>query len=102
MTKNRYKFTFGEKKLTLTTDKDNLYMEEVEKIAREKYQAIKAKMPQADDETLAIVLAINCLSTQLGREKAFAAMEEELRGYQAGRRLKKQSNQTSLFEDEVK
>lgn len=39
--KNRYKFTFGEKVLTLTTDKDNLFMEEVERVALEKYQAIK-------------------------------------------------------------
>lgn len=32
---NRYKFTFGEKTLTLTTDKDNLFMEEVERVAKE-------------------------------------------------------------------
>lgn len=38
---NRYKFTFGEKTLTLTTDKDNLFMEEVERVAKEKYQALK-------------------------------------------------------------
>lgn len=41
--KNRYKFTFGEKVLTLTTDKDNLFMEEVERVALEKYQAIKRR-----------------------------------------------------------
>lgn len=33
--KNRYKFVFGEKSLTLTTDKDNLFMEEVERVAKE-------------------------------------------------------------------
>ena len=33
--KNRYKFHFGEKNLTLTTDKDNLFMEEVERVAYE-------------------------------------------------------------------
>jgi len=38
---NRYKFTFGNKVLTLTTNHDNLFMEEVERVAREKYQAIK-------------------------------------------------------------
>ena len=36
--KNRYKFHFGEKNLTLTTDKDNLFMEEVERVAYEKYK----------------------------------------------------------------
>ena len=39
--KNRYKFHFGEKNLTLTTDKDNLFMEEVERVAYEKYKIIK-------------------------------------------------------------
>lgn len=32
---NRYKLTFGEKTLTLTTDKDNLFMEEVDRVAKE-------------------------------------------------------------------
>lgn len=66
--KNRYKFVFGNKPLTLTTDKDNLFMEEVERLAKEKYEAIKAKLPQADDETVAILMAINSLSVQLTRE----------------------------------
>ena len=38
---NRYKFTFGNKTLTLTTEHDNLFMEEVERVAKEKYKAIK-------------------------------------------------------------
>lgn len=106
MSKNRYKFTFGQKTLTLTTDKDNLYMEEVERLAKEKYQALKSRLLKADDETLALLLAINCLSVQLGREKAFDQLEEELAS------LKGQSlpavgtsedlviDQTSLFEEE--
>ncbi|EJN94936.1 hypothetical protein ACVRWL_08580 [Streptococcus ratti] len=76
--KNRYKFTFGEKTLTLTTDKDNLFMEEIERVAKEKYDAIKEKLPQADDETIAILMAINALSTQLSREIDFDKKEEEL------------------------
>ena len=47
--KNRYKFHFGEKNLTLTTDKDNLFMEEVERVAQEKYKIIKDKMKNADN-----------------------------------------------------
>lgn len=66
--KNRYKFHFGKKPLILTTDKDNLFMEEVERLARLKYDAIKAKLPQADDEMVAILMAINSLSMQLSRE----------------------------------
>lgn len=76
--KNRYKFTFGEKTLTLTTDKDNLFMEEVERVAKEKYNTIKEKLPQADNETLAILMTINSLSTQLSREIEVEAMEKEL------------------------
>lgn len=75
---NRYKFTFGEKSLTLTTDKDNLFMEEVEHVAKEKHLAIKAKLPEADNETIAILMAINSLSTQLSREIEVEKMEVEM------------------------
>lgn len=75
---NRYKFTFGEKQLTLTTEHDNLFMEEIERVAQEKYKGIKERLPQADPETLAILLAINALSVQLTREIAFEKTEEEL------------------------
>ncbi|KHD46308.1 cell division protein ZapA [Streptococcus hongkongensis] len=76
--KNRYKFTFGEKTLTLTTDKDNLFMEEVERVATEKYKAIKDKLPEADSETVAILMAINSLSTQLKREIEVEKIEQEI------------------------
>ena len=75
--KNRYKFVFGEKTITLTTDQDNLFME-VERVAKEKYAAIKEKLPQADDEMVAILMAINSLSTQLSREIEVEKMEKEL------------------------
>ena len=75
---NRYKFTFGNKTLTLTTNHDNLFMEEVERVAKEKYQAIKEQMPEADDETIAILLAVNSLSMQLNREIEFDDKETEL------------------------
>ena len=75
---NRYKFTFGNKVLTLTTNHDNLFMEEVERVAREKYQAIKEQMPEADDETIAILLAVDSLSMQLNREIEFDDKEKEL------------------------
>ena len=78
--KNRYKFIFGDRPFTLTTDKDNLFMEEVERLATEKYKAIRDKLPEADKETLAILLAINALSTQLSREMAIEDMEKELKG----------------------
>ena len=78
---NRYKFTFGNKSLTLTTNHDNLFMEEVERVAKEKYEAIKEQMPAAVDETLAILLAINSLSTQLSREIEFDDKEKELEDF---------------------
>lgn len=76
--KNRYKFHFGTKNLTLTTDKDNLFMEEVERVARDKYAALKEQLPKADNETIAILMAINSLSTQLEREIQVDDMEKEL------------------------
>lgn len=76
--KNRYKFAFGDKNFTLTTDKDNLFMEEVERVARDKYQALKEQLPKADNETIAILMAINSLSTQLEREIQVEDMEREL------------------------
>lgn len=74
---NRYKFSFGKKTLTLTTEYDNLFMEEIERLAQEKYQALKEQMPKADDETLAILLAINTLSVQLKREVERAQEDPE-------------------------
>ena len=78
---NRYKFTFCNKSLTLTTNHDNLFMEDVERVAKEKYESIKEQMPAADDETLAILLAINSLSTQLSREIEFDDKEKELEDF---------------------
>ncbi|MCC9682651.1 hypothetical protein HK168_00730, partial [Streptococcus agalactiae] len=72
------KFVFGDKPLTLTTDKDNLFMEEIERVATEKYEAIKEKLPNADNETIAILMAINALSVQLSREIDIEKMEDEL------------------------
>lgn len=100
MTKNRYKFTFGDKAFTLTLAKDNLLMEEVERLAKSKYEALKQKLPQADTETLAIVLAINSLTVQLEREKAFAELERELAELKASQAPEIRMDQTSLFEDE--
>lgn len=81
--KNRYRFVFGDNPLTLTTDKDNLFMEEVERVAKEKYNTIKEKLPQADNETIAILMAINSLSTQLSREIEVEKMEKELTALRA-------------------
>jgi len=60
---NRYKFTFGKKTLTLTTEHDNLFMEEIAKVATEKYQAIKEQMPGADDDWRSTV----CLHSSIVR-----------------------------------
>lgn len=43
-------------------------MEEVERVAKEKYHTIKEHLPEADNETIAILMTINTLSTQLSRE----------------------------------
>ena len=75
---NRYKFTFGKKQLTVTTEHDILFMEEIERLVQEKYQALEEKLPNADAETKALLLAINALSVQLLREVDHAKVEAEL------------------------
>ena len=51
-------------------------MEEVERVAHEKYKIIKEQMKNADNETIAILMAINSLSTQLEREIQVEDMEQ--------------------------
>ena len=53
-------------------------MEEVERVAYEKYKIIKKQMKNADNETIAILMALNLLSTQLSREIEVEKMEKEL------------------------
>ncbi|MFR3189112.1 MAG: hypothetical protein ACLTNP_01200 [Streptococcus salivarius] len=101
--KNRYKFHFGEKNLTLTTDKDNLFMEEVERVAHEKYKIIKEQMKNADNETIAILIAINSLSNQLEREIQVEDMEKELETLRAKQleQLKVKATATNDDEDDA-
>ncbi|KGR73368.1 hypothetical protein ACVRWQ_07090 [Streptococcus phocae subsp. salmonis] len=98
---NRYKFTFGEKTLTLTTDKDNLFMEEVDRVAKEKYKAIKEQLPDADDETIAILMAINTLSTQLSREIEIEKIEAEMLQLRQKKVLDIQEKANQAVTDEV-
>ena len=101
--KNRYKFHFGEKNLTLTTDKDNLFIEEVERVSHEKYKIIKDQMKYADNETIAILMAINSLSTQLEREIQVEDMEKELETLRAKQleQLKVKATATNDDEDDA-
>ena len=101
--KNRYKFHFGEKNLTLTTDKDNQFMDEVERVAHEKYKIIKEQMKNADNETIAILMAINSLSTQLEREIQVEDMEKELETLRAKQleQLKVKATATNDDEDDA-
>ena len=62
----------------LLTEKQQKIMEEVERVAYEKYKIIKKQMKNADNETIAILMAINSLSTQLEREIQVEDMEKEL------------------------
>ncbi len=73
-------------------------MEEVERVAREKYDAIKRNLPEADNETIAILMAINTLSTQLSREIVFEETERELEQLRTEKimALKEKNNQLEL------
>ena len=78
-------------------------MEEVERVAHEKYKCIKEQMKNADNETIAILMAINSLSTQLEREIQVEDMEKELETLRAKQleQLKVKATATNDDEDDA-
>ena len=78
-------------------------MEEVERVAHEKYKIIKEQMKNADNETIAILMAINSLSTQLERESQVEDMEKELETLRAKQleQLKVKATATNDDEDDA-
>ena len=78
-------------------------MEEVERVTHEKYKIIKEQMKNADNETIAILMAINSLSTQLEREIQVEDMEKELETLRAKQleQLKVKATATNVDEDDA-
>ena len=78
-------------------------MEEVQRVAHEKYKIIKEQMKNADNETIAILMAINSLSTQLEREIQVEDMEKELATLRAKQleQLKVKATATNDDEDDA-
>ena len=78
-------------------------MEEVERVAHEKYKNIKEQIKNADNETIAILMAINSLSTQLEREIQVEDMEKELETLRAKQleQLKVKATATNDDEDDA-
>ena len=78
-------------------------MEEVERVTHEKYKIIKEQMKNADNETIAILMAINSLSTQLEREIQDEDMEKELETLRAKQleQLKVKATATNDDEDDA-
>ena len=78
-------------------------MEEVERVAHEKCKIIKEQMKNADNETIAILMAINSLSTQLEREIQVEDMEKELETLRAKQleQLKVKATATNDDEDDA-
>lgn len=78
-------------------------MEEVERVAHEKYKIIEEQMKNADNETIAILMAINSLSTQLEREIQVEDMEKELETLRAKQleQLKVKATATNDDEDDA-
>ena len=78
-------------------------MEEVERVAHEKYKIIKEQMKNADNETIAILMAINSLSTQLEREIQVEDMVKELDTLRARQleQLKVKATATNDDEDDA-
>ena len=78
-------------------------MEEVERVAHEKYKIIKEQMKNADNETIAILMAINSLSTQLEREIQAEDMEKAMETLRAKQleQLKVKATATNDDEDDA-
>ena len=78
-------------------------MEEVERVAHEKYKIIKEQMKNADNETIAILMAINSFSTQLEREIQVEDMEKEMETMRAKQleQLKVKATATNDDEDDA-
>ena len=78
-------------------------MDKVERVAHEKYKIIKEQMKNADNETIAILMAINSLSTQLEREIQVEDMEKELETLRAKQleQLKVKATATNDDEDDA-
>ena len=78
-------------------------MEEVERVAHDKYKIIKEQMKNANNETIAILMAINSLSTQLEREIQVEDMEKELETLRAKQleQLKVKATATNDDEDDA-
>ena len=78
-------------------------MEEVERVTHEKYKIIKEQMKNADNETIAILMAINSWSTQLEREIQVEDMEKELETLRAKQleQLKVKATATNDDEDDA-
>ena len=78
-------------------------MEEVGRVAHEKYKIIKEQMKNADNETIAILMAINSLSTQLEREIQVEDMKKELETLRAKQleQLKVKATATNDDEDDA-
>lgn len=68
-----------------------------------KYKIIKEQMKNADNETIAILMAINSLSTQLEREIQVEDMEKELETLRAKQleQLKVKATATNDDEDDA-
>ena len=75
-------------------------MEEVERVAHEKYKIIKEQMKKADNETIAILMSINSLSTQLEREIQVEDMEKELETLRAKQLEQLKVKATAANDDE--
>ena len=78
-------------------------MEEVERVTHEKYKIIKEQMKNAENEKIAILMAINSLSTQLEREIQVEDMEKELETLRAKQleQLKVKATATNDDEDDA-
>jgi cell division protein ZapA len=63
--KHRYKAKIGNRTFTIIGNQDDLHMSLVEDILNEQLELIKEKSPGIDDESAAILLAVNAVSQQV-------------------------------------
>ncbi len=63
--KHRYKAKIGDRTFTIIGNQDDIHMSIVEELLNEQLELIKEKSPDIDDESAAILLAVNAVSQQV-------------------------------------
>lgn len=76
---HRYKAKIGSRAFTIIGKQDDVHMSIVEELLNEQLELIKEKSPDIDDESAAILLAVNAVSQQVLMQEKIEINKENTR-----------------------